>query len=511
MAFLRRNRNRLLTCFYCGEQSGRAPATARIEAWTCPLCEALNVLDGDGNIADTIPEKYQRKSVAVSAQRPSQAPDLQSPFCAVCSSNQALLTKTLASYLPDEEDRDYALYERALPAYKASLEERFPPFCASCAPALQARLERNNYVAKSLALGGWLNGKTDRRIRVSLVQQSIWFMRGCLFWTINAAMLIWFFSEGLAWPISNPFSWPVTLASLCFGSVWNPLGLAQRQGRGCKVIGKADYLLLQCFMLATRLAALVVLPSLSSTTPIRQRLGILGVTVSLLHAWLSPRLMRLDAPVQAKLTDRTTKLKDMLPPEADSGNARQVQESPFHVPLPKAGDEQRPAQLDDYEDAYDEDSMDWQPSPPASRASPFAASFRPAAAASTVFGASAFTQRLPAIRPAEGRSQPAMLAPQRLFAPEQPTGLESLFHAAVRLEDEPLLVKSLRQVQRSPLPVIKIGCSAAALAGSACLFYEWYRTCLFLYVVSGVGLLYLSLYGRPVARSKKTGMRQPQF
>lgn len=43
------------------------------------------------------------------------------------------------------------------------------------------------------------------------------------------------------------------------------------------------------------------------------------------------------------------------------------------------------------------------------------------------------------------------IAPQRFFAPEQPTGLEAIFSPALRLEDEPLIIRALRIVKRRKL------------------------------------------------------------
>ncbi|ORY83018.1 Ima1 N-terminal domain-domain-containing protein [Protomyces lactucae-debilis] len=488
MSLLKRKQTKLLTCYYCNQQTGRASSAARIEAWTCPLCEALNVLDSQGNIADTIPEKYQRHTTRPLAHRPKQAPDLQSPFCATCSSNQALLTKTLASYLPDESDKDYALYESALPAYKASLEERFPPFCASCAPALQARLERNNYVAKSIALGGWLSGRIDQQSHVSWLGHATWLVRGICFWTVHAAVLIWCLCEAVSRPIQSDLSWPMIMVCLCLGAFWNPQAIAHQQFPRLKVHGKSEYLQLQLSMFVLRFAAFIILPRLAVVSPLRTRFGMLGVVLSLLHAWLSTQLVWLERPTVARLTDTSTKLRDMLPAEPDFDLAAPIRESPFQVPVARhqSSKEYIEVAADDDEE---EDSMDWQPSPPASRASPFASTFAPASEAHSVFGTSAFTRRLPTETSEKSRDT-TLLAPQRLFAPEQPTGLESLFHAAVRLEDEPLLVRSLRQVRRSPLPLLMVVTSLAALGGSVCLVLRWYMRCLLLYGVSGLGLVH---------------------
>ncbi|KAG4304136.1 hypothetical protein PORY_002500 [Pneumocystis oryctolagi] len=48
------------------------------------------------------------------------------------------------------------------------------------------------------------------------------------------------------------------------------------------------------------------------------------------------------------------------------------------------------------------------------------------------------------------------IAPQKFFAPEQPTGLETIFSPALRLDDEPLIVRALRIVKRRKLNWIEI-------------------------------------------------------
>ena len=43
-----------------------------------------------------------------------------------------------------------------LPAYKASLEVRYPLVCRSCLPAVQERIKQKEHFARSQAFGGWL-------------------------------------------------------------------------------------------------------------------------------------------------------------------------------------------------------------------------------------------------------------------------------------------------------------------------------------------------------------------
>jgi hypothetical protein len=70
-------------------------------------------------------------------------------FCNTCQRNQILLNKTLAEYLPDEEDPEYATYEASLPAYTAELEERYPQVCQACLPRVQDQIRAAGYAAKA--------------------------------------------------------------------------------------------------------------------------------------------------------------------------------------------------------------------------------------------------------------------------------------------------------------------------------------------------------------------------
>lgn len=97
---------RSLRCFYCN-QASKVQTSARLRDWKCGLCDAINILDENGRIADTIPAEYQRSADTTPAPDFERKPNtLSTPFCSVCTSNQALLVKTLASYLPEDDDPD---------------------------------------------------------------------------------------------------------------------------------------------------------------------------------------------------------------------------------------------------------------------------------------------------------------------------------------------------------------------------------------------------------------------
>ena len=105
--------------------------------------------------------------------------------------------KNLASFLPPEDHPDYETYAAALPAYQAELEVKYPPVCADCEERVRARLQRNNYLAKTSALGGFLKKrrmKDEYLVKWSLVMWirfGIWLVRGALWWVTSIVYLSW--------------------------------------------------------------------------------------------------------------------------------------------------------------------------------------------------------------------------------------------------------------------------------------------------------------------------------
>lgn len=118
-----------------------------------------------------------------------------------------LLMNLLSNYLPSSNVGPSMLssglllnllqspeYERRLEnltEYKASLQLRYPPVCATCLPLVEDEIRRKNEMARSKALGGWLQetkgkekqrkvygvGKEKEKVIVQLIA---WRIRGCL-------------------------------------------------------------------------------------------------------------------------------------------------------------------------------------------------------------------------------------------------------------------------------------------------------------------------------------------
>lgn len=123
-------------------------------------------------------------------------PPLAPAFCDVCISNQTLLVKNLASFLPPEDHPDYDTYAAALPAHKAELEVKYPQVCADCEERVHARLQRNNYLAKTSALGGFLKRRSRQIVHrqwdtVTWFRVWVWWLRGISWWLTSIVFISW--------------------------------------------------------------------------------------------------------------------------------------------------------------------------------------------------------------------------------------------------------------------------------------------------------------------------------
>ncbi|OQN99034.1 hypothetical protein B0A48_14895 [Cryoendolithus antarcticus] len=141
---------RRLYCHYCNTRSSH-PRSTPIPSFDCSSCGARNHLDARGNITDPPPpppsfsphptrsfESFSRPASILS--QPQQSPPETPLFCATCQHNQQIFTETLANYLPDDADPQYAAYEQRLPQFKKELEARYPQICVACAPRVQMRI-----------------------------------------------------------------------------------------------------------------------------------------------------------------------------------------------------------------------------------------------------------------------------------------------------------------------------------------------------------------------------------
>lgn len=143
-----------LRCHFCG---AKAPHHKTVTEFQCATCEAVNFLDGKGNIVDTPlhvaappspPRRGPKAKPFMSFTRPEpEALEYQksNAFCSMCIKNHHLYNETLGNYLPDESHPEYAEFERALPKFKKELEERYPLVCTNCAPEAQAKINQADH------------------------------------------------------------------------------------------------------------------------------------------------------------------------------------------------------------------------------------------------------------------------------------------------------------------------------------------------------------------------------
>ena len=84
-------------------------------------------------------------------ERPTETPPAKETdvFCATCLKHQALVSQTLANYLPAPEDPSYDEYLAQEDDYRRSLEERYPPVCANCEGRVKARISKASYDARA--------------------------------------------------------------------------------------------------------------------------------------------------------------------------------------------------------------------------------------------------------------------------------------------------------------------------------------------------------------------------
>ncbi|KAK9462993.1 Ima1 N-terminal domain-containing protein [Lipomyces oligophaga] len=187
-------------CFYCNSTSKerlRYDPKTDIYSWTCSLCEATSNLDKSGQLVDIVPETMPGTSITF-AKSDIQSFNDVSPFCRQCLLNHRIVAESLANYLPSESDHRYREFERRLPAYKAELELRYPPYCGRCFQNVRDRMVHNNYRARAQILGGFLkkpellkqkNSKSsarlarpveikDRKSGILILKLLIWSVRG---------------------------------------------------------------------------------------------------------------------------------------------------------------------------------------------------------------------------------------------------------------------------------------------------------------------------------------------
>ncbi|KAI9715959.1 MAG: hypothetical protein M1812_005593 [Candelaria pacifica] len=277
------------TCFYCGCRSAQKQ-DGHIRQWRCEKCEAVNYLDENGEITDPpAPEAATPVQYAHAVPRAASPVVDETLFCSQCLQNQHFLTQSLASYLPPQNDPNYANYEISYPEYRASLEKRYPQVCAQCEPRVRAKIRASGYLAKTDHLRRMMEktrGSGNRfnikswgwRDAVVLVGASAWWISfaGQILWNVMGVTVSLEGADGLR-AEDNPGkiracldqllqrrateescvleTTPIARVCLLLGMVsiwWNNRLFEKAQGTGGRMVGLSEYYKLQIFVLATR-------------------------------------------------------------------------------------------------------------------------------------------------------------------------------------------------------------------------------------------------------------------
>ena len=123
-------------------------------------------------------------------------PEPEPLFCNACQRNQLLLNKTLAEYLPDEDDPEYDKYTSSLDAYRRELEDRYPQVCQHCLPRVQDQIRAAGYAAKADNLRRMIDRSREHSRTVQTSRQT-WTLRlialaKCVYICSVVAGLLWY-------------------------------------------------------------------------------------------------------------------------------------------------------------------------------------------------------------------------------------------------------------------------------------------------------------------------------
>ncbi|KAM6498440.1 Ima1 N-terminal domain containing protein, partial [Amanita muscaria] len=464
-----------LRCFFC-HSTGLLNQDPR--NFKCQACGCWNRYDRNGEIISDEPAMHDEALNSISfAKRASPSKDRlptaygKGPFCHTCQTNQMLLVNLLSSYLPSPDNADYRRRLDKLPEYTESLHARYPPVCDSCLPAVEEEIRNKDHMARTKALGGWLKeskGKDTRR-RVSGTSKDrdhltmeilAWRVRGVL-WAISLiAANLGYAAALLQYPAPKIVSLlqpilPVFVIVSLLWTVWNPTYAAYRkaqiQGRDVRVKGKRGYNLLQMTTWCLRLTTSIILsieyhrPSsdilTSSSKRTRQYFSscLILETIVFVASFFTLRLQhpppirlinskshvsaisRSSTPIDGLHSRATTPGAPLLSNgmlEPDLTTLSLSSKPIINPPKPVFGHPSLPSgpsvpSAQQVEEGADE--MDWAPTDP------------------VAYAASQKGKQKSQVTTDDG----SWMRPQRFFAPEQPTGLESLFEKTRLTDDTP--------------------------------------------------------------------------
>ncbi|KAJ7275202.1 Ima1 N-terminal domain-containing protein [Mycena haematopus] len=445
---LRRRSN--ISCYFCNSAVSlpKDPTNFR-----CPHCNCLNRWV-DGQIVSDEPAMHDESlnSQAFSSQPKDRIPTMYAPgvFCHTCQTNQMLLVNLLANYL-DNDESDQRM--QTLDEYRESLHLRYPPVCDSCRPAVEEEIRRKDAMARTQALGGWLNqtkGKARQR-QASLTKEETaklgmemlaWRIRGYLWATTVLVSIIGSASAALGY---QPFPWlafmlpglPIIAVVSILWAAWDPtyssFRSARIQGRDVRVRGKTKHITLQMVSWASRLTTSIILAAywthktdllrLSQFPSSRSRVYFsVSLVLELCATFSSLFILQLQQPPAIRLID-TAKHKSV--PLAHAPKPPLLVRLPLHRSLKifSRGCLSRQSRL-----PFRKPLLYSECRP----------CFVPHAQAEQQHLRSMNGRRLAptdAKRKTKESGDSLWLRPQRFFAPEAPTGLEGLFERTKIIDD----------------------------------------------------------------------------
>ncbi|OJA16235.1 hypothetical protein AZE42_00059 [Rhizopogon vesiculosus] len=499
-----------ITCFFCRSTIKPAPPDPR--SFRCPHCDCWNRYDANGEIMSDEPAMHDESLNSNKDRLPSMYGTGQ--FCHTCQTNQMLLVNLLSNYLPPPHHPDYEQRLEKLPEYRESLHIRYPPVCDNCMPAVEEEIRKKDHMARTKALGGWLNdsrgkekrrkgsGSSGERERLQ-AHLFFWRLRGLLWFVTLAVVLVAHSAVVMERHFPDvlghvrPALPVVTLCSL-FWTAWDPTYYSSRkariQGRDLRVRGKKSYIILQMIAWFARLLSSVLL-ALSWRSPSQDYLHLtlypaslrihyyclMSLTVELLIFVTSFVALRVQKPPPIRLIDTsshqhllsssarpTPELSPRQSPaphpqiahEPDLFASLSLSSKPIISPtnpifgLPSLLSSKPLSSQNNNMDDEDENAMDWTPTVP----SP--------------------------VKPKkilDVDDDGSWLKPQRFFPPERPTGLESLLASTKLDERDPKPSSSARPTHiRTTLHLLAmrwwwVGAASLILIPLAALAFRFWR------------------------------------
>ncbi|AEO71215.1 uncharacterized protein THITE_2156598 [Thermothielavioides terrestris NRRL 8126] len=358
----RLHRTRYLTCFYCGRKTS-TPYDGRTRRFECPHCDATNYLDENGDITDppvsTDKEATPRQFAVPRASSPPSSPTTNaSIFCDTCLKNQHLLSASLAQYLPDPDDPDYAEREKGLYRFRRNQERLYPQICAECEPKVRQRLEQAAYTAKTDLLRRMLDRSASARTTAKATGWlELFDAAGRWLWVAGFVLQLVWHAVVVHELLLRYFTWAEVDESLVtvrwlricgpalgrlpaaerllrwsalasvLGAWWNPRFAQIFRGFTRHISGVTQWYLFQAMAVALRIG----LPRLDLTTPDPSRIQIQmlmaghasAVGFVFLIFTLAPRSIKINvAPLFSASSSSSQSLQLRDPPEKSASSAR---------------------------------------------------------------------------------------------------------------------------------------------------------------------------------------------